>query len=75
VTQKIKLNPNLVNQLQLDPQINENSEKYKNMTVKSKLKAKRQLANEKRSLASTYFGQIMLQFEVKDYIMTSYSFK
>jgi hypothetical protein len=75
VTQKIKLNPNLVNQLQLDPQINENSEKYKNMTVKSKLKAKRQLANEKWSLASTYFGQIMLQFEVKDYIMTSYSFK
>jgi hypothetical protein len=35
------MNPNLINQLQLNPQINKNSEKYKNMKVKSKISAKK----------------------------------
>jgi hypothetical protein len=35
------VNPNLINQLQLNPQINENSEKYKNMKAKSKIKVKK----------------------------------
>jgi hypothetical protein len=35
------VNPNLINQLQLNPQINENSQKYKNMKAKSKTTAKK----------------------------------
>jgi hypothetical protein len=69
------VNPNLINQLQLNSQINENSEKYKNMRGKSKINAKRQLTTEKRSLASTYLGQIMLRFQDKDCIMAPYNFK
>jgi hypothetical protein len=68
-------NPNLINQLQLNLPINENSEKYKNMMVKSKIKAKRQLTSEKRYVASTYLGQIILQFQDNDCIMTPYNFK
>jgi ribosomal protein L11 len=34
-------NPNLINQIQLNPQINENNQKYKNMKVKSKITAKK----------------------------------
>jgi hypothetical protein len=62
------MNPNLINQLQLNPQINKNSEKYKNMRVKSKIKVKRKLNSEKRYVASTYLGQIMLWFQDKDCI-------
>jgi hypothetical protein len=66
---------NLINQLQLNPQINENSEKYKNVRRKSKINTKRQLTTEKMSLASTYLGQIMLRFQDKDSIMIPYNFK
>jgi hypothetical protein len=34
-------NPNLINQIQLNPQINENNSKYKNLKVKSKIAAKK----------------------------------
>jgi hypothetical protein len=34
-------NPNLINQLQLNPQVNENSEKYNNMKEKSKISVKK----------------------------------
>jgi hypothetical protein len=33
--------PNLINQLQLNSQINENSEKYKNIEAKSKINVKK----------------------------------
>jgi hypothetical protein len=56
------MNPNLINQLQLNPKINENSDKYKNMIRKNKINVKRQLTTEKRSVTSTYLGQIMLHF-------------
>jgi hypothetical protein len=67
------VNPNLINQLQLSPQINENNEKYKNMKVKSKINVKK-CTIEKRTLASTYLGQTMLRFPDKDYIMAPYNF-
>jgi hypothetical protein len=35
------VNPNLINQIELYPQINENSLKYKNMRLKSKISAKK----------------------------------
>jgi hypothetical protein len=34
-------NPNLINQIQLNPQINENNQKYKNMKAKSKITVKK----------------------------------
>jgi hypothetical protein len=46
------MNSNLINKLQFDPQINKNSERYKNMKVKSKINVKK-LTAEKRTLAST----------------------
>jgi hypothetical protein len=56
------VNPNYINQLQLNPQINENSDKYKTMINRKLSNAKRQLTNEKMPLASIYVGQVMLWF-------------
>jgi hypothetical protein len=41
------VNPNFINQLQLNTQINENNEKYKNMINKRQINTKRQLTTEK----------------------------
>jgi hypothetical protein len=35
------VNPNLINQIELNPEINENNPKYKNMRLKSKIAAKK----------------------------------
>jgi hypothetical protein len=35
------VNPNLINQIELKPQINENNPKYKNMRLKSKIAVKK----------------------------------
>jgi hypothetical protein len=35
------VNPNLINQIQLNPQINENNRKYKNIKAKSKIIVKK----------------------------------
>jgi hypothetical protein len=53
------VNPNLINQIELNPQINENNPKYKNMMPKSKITAKK-LTNEKRIVISSYIGWTML---------------
>jgi hypothetical protein len=50
------VNPNLINQIELNPQINENNPKYKNMRPKSKI-AMKKLTNDKRVVAATYVGQ------------------
>jgi hypothetical protein len=68
-------NTNLINQLQLNPQINENSQKYKNMKVKSKITVTKRLTTENRIVVSTYLGRTMLRFQHKACIMTPYSFK
>jgi hypothetical protein len=34
-------NPNLINQIELNPKINKNNPKYKNMRLKSKITAKK----------------------------------
>jgi hypothetical protein len=66
-------NPNLINQIQLDPQINENNPKYKNMKAKSKIGTKK-LTTKKRTIVSTYLGQTMLRYQHKDFIMAPYNF-
>jgi hypothetical protein len=55
------VNPNLINQLELNPQINENNPKYKNMRPKSKIATKK-LTNDKMVVAATYIGQTMLRW-------------
>jgi hypothetical protein len=55
-------NPNLINQIQLNPQINENNLKYKNMKAKSKIAMKKKLITENRAIVSTYLGRTMLRF-------------
>jgi hypothetical protein len=67
-------NPNIINQIQLNPQINENSQKYKNMKAKSKITEKR-LTTENRTIVLTYLGRTMLQFQHKACIMAPYNFK
>jgi hypothetical protein len=68
-------NPNYVNQLKLNLQINKNNEMYKTMNKRKLGNTKRQLTNEKGSVASSYLGQVMLRFQDKECIMTSYNFK
>jgi hypothetical protein len=57
------VNPMQVNQLELNPVINEKSEIFKGMSNKKRLatvkKAKQKLTIEKRDLASTHIGQLM----------------
>jgi hypothetical protein len=69
------VNPNLIRQLQLNPQINMNNPKYKNMKVKSKITVKKRLTIENRTVVSTYLGQTVLWFQNKACIMTPYNFK
>jgi hypothetical protein len=68
------VNPNLINQLQLNPQINENGEKYKKINVKSKITTKK-VTIEKMSVVSTYLGRNMLWLQDKACIIAPYTFK
>jgi hypothetical protein len=42
------VNPNLLKQIELNPQTNENNLKHKNMRLESKIAEKNKLTNEKR---------------------------
>jgi hypothetical protein len=69
------VNPNPINQIELNPQINENNPKFKNMRPKSKIAVKKKLTNEKRVAAATYIGWTMLRWQHKACIMAPYNFK
>jgi hypothetical protein len=69
------VNPNLINQIKLNPQINENNVKYKNIRLKSKIAVKKKLTNDKRVAAATYIGGTMLRWQHKACIMAPYNFK
>jgi hypothetical protein len=69
------MHPNHINQIQLNPQINENNQKYKNMKAKSKIIMKKRLTIENKTIVSTYLGRTMLQFQHKACIMAPYNFK
>jgi hypothetical protein len=68
------VDPNLINQMQLNPQINENNLKYKNMKAKSKLAEKR-LTTENKTVVSINLGRTILWFQNKACIMAPYNFK
>jgi hypothetical protein len=61
--------------MELNPQINENNPKYKNMRLNSKITAKKKLTNDKRIAAATYLGWTMLRWQDKACIMAPYNFK
>jgi hypothetical protein len=42
------VNPNLINQIELNPQINENNPKYKNMRLKSKITVKKKTHHQQK---------------------------
>jgi hypothetical protein len=69
------VNPNRINQIQLNPQIKENNLKYKNMKTKSKITMKKGLTTGNRTVVSTYLGRTMLRFQNKACIMAPYNFK
>jgi hypothetical protein len=61
--------------MELNPQINENNPKYKNMRLKSKIAVKKKLTNNKRITTATYIGWTMLWWQEKSCIMAPYNFK
>jgi hypothetical protein len=68
------VNPNIINQIELNPQINENNLKYENMRLKGRIAAKK-LTNEKRVVAATYIGHTTLWWQHGACIMAPYNFK
>jgi hypothetical protein len=73
------MNPTKINQLELNPVINEKSAMFKGMSNKKKAtsikKAQQKLTKEKRDLASTHTGQLFQQFKDKQCIMAPYNFE
>jgi hypothetical protein len=69
------VNTNLINQIELNPQINENNPKYKNMRLKSKIAVKKKLTNDKMIVATTYIGWTMLRWQDKACIMAPYNYQ
>jgi hypothetical protein len=72
------MNPTQINQLELNPVINEKSETFKGMSNKKKptaKKAQQKLTKEKRGLTSTHIGQLLQQFEDRECIMAPYNFE
>jgi ribosomal protein L18E len=73
------MNPTQINQLELNPVINEKSEKFKAMSNKKRAatikKAQQKLTKEKRDLASTHIGQLLQLFEDRECIMAPYKFE
>jgi hypothetical protein len=67
------VNPTQINQLELNPVINEKSEMFKGLSNKKCAtaikKAQQKLTKEKIELASTHIGQLMQRFEDRECIM------
>jgi hypothetical protein len=73
------VNPIQINQLELNPVINEKSETFKGMSKKKQItaikKAQQKLTKEKSDFSSTHIGQLMQQFEDRECIIAPYNFK
>jgi hypothetical protein len=67
------MNPTQINQLELNPAINEKSETLKGMSNKKRLaaieKVQQKLIKEKRDLASTHISELLQWFEDTQCIM------
>jgi ribosomal protein L18E len=73
------MNPTQINQLELNPVINEKSETFKGMSNKKRAtaikKAQQKLTKEKRDRESTHIGQLMQRFKDRECIMALYNFE
>jgi hypothetical protein len=73
------MNPTQINQLELNPVINEKSETFKGMSNKKRpaaiKKAQQKLTKEKRDLASTHIGQLLQWFKDRQCIVAPYNFE
>jgi hypothetical protein len=67
------VNPTQINQLELNPFINEKTKTFKSMSNKKRVvtikKAQQKLTKEKRDIASTHIGQLMQRFKDRECIM------
>jgi hypothetical protein len=68
------VNPTLINELTLNPQLNGDSDTYKAMS-KKKWDAAKKTNKREKDIASTHLGQIMMRFQGKDCILAPYNFK
>jgi hypothetical protein len=73
------MNPTQINQLVLNPVINEKSGMFKGMSKKKRTiaiqNAQQNLTKEKRDLASTHIGQLFQRFEDRQCIMAPFNFE
>jgi hypothetical protein len=73
------MNPTQINQLVLNPVINEKSGMFKGMSKKKRTiaiqNAQQNLTKEKRDLASTHIGQLFQRFEDRQCIMAPFHFE
>jgi hypothetical protein len=69
------MNPTQINQLELNPVINEKSEMLKGMRPVGIKKAKQKLTKEKKYLASTHIVLLLQQFKDRECILTPYNFE
>jgi hypothetical protein len=73
------MNPTQINQLELNPVINEKSEMFMGMSNKKRAiaikKAQQKLTKEKSDLASTHIGQLFQRFKDRQCTMTPYNFE
>jgi hypothetical protein len=73
------MNPIQINQLELNPVINEKSEMFNGISNKKRAttikKEQQKLTKEKRDLASTHIGQLFQRFEDRQCIMAPYNFE
>jgi uncharacterized protein YukE len=71
------MNPTQINQLELNPDINEKSKTFKGMSKKKRAtaikKAQQKLTKEKRDLTSTHIGQLFQRFKDTQCIMAPYN--
>jgi hypothetical protein len=72
------MNSTQINQLELNPVINEKSEMFKGMSNKKRvaaIKKAQKMTKEKRDLASTHIDKLMQRFKDKECIMAPYNFE
>jgi hypothetical protein len=71
--------PIQINQLELNPAINDKSETFRGTSNKKRVttikKAQQKLTNEKRDLASTHIAQLFQQFKDRQCITAPYNFE
>lgn len=69
------LNPTLINQTAINPQINENDPAYMDKTSQELAEMKANMTNEARSRVATYIYDSFMKWQNRHSIMAPYNFK